>query len=115
MGKREKLWEQVPRGERTKGKLVTFEERTRRRLDQECPACENRKLIVYQQNACVSHDHIAAYVLDVTEEPPQAEEERVIDALIYCPECGALCEAGGLTHYPRNVFPKAVDDEPTND
>jgi hypothetical protein len=77
-----------------------------RQLEGPCPRCSFGRLVVFTGDRVLGNvEPVARYemVVDVDDFHYESPEEiRRVDRLIYCPNCGALHEVGGETHYPQS-------------
>jgi hypothetical protein len=115
----EKHWaEQRAADERRNREIEEEAERTlRRQIEGPCPRCSHTPLVVYH-NHLAMEPGVGRYDLVVSElthhgtslaiapvsvgRLEAVEWTRSVDALIYCPHCGALHEIGGETNYPQS-------------
>src|ERR1041385_9093335 len=74
-------------------------ERLRRQLRGPCPRCDPTDLIVYGAYEEYEPEDIVRYGFVEPNEPGYVTQ---VGRIIYCPNCGALNEIGGETHYPQS-------------
>lgn len=84
------------------------QESLQRQIEGPCPRCAWTKLIVFRselgEDRC--RDNLARIELVADADDfhlgPAPVETQYADRLIYCPNCGALHEVCGETHYPQS-------------
>jgi hypothetical protein len=78
----------------------------RRQLAGPCPRCSHTPLVVYMHGADLDNEDVDRIELVTEKILDQPHTDAVCtstaDRLIYCPNCGALHEIGGETHYPQS-------------
>jgi hypothetical protein len=76
------------------------EEQLRRQIEGPCPRCAFGRLIVFRNAERIERIELVTDADDFHGDYPDATQTA--DRLIYCPNCGALHEVGGHTHYPKS-------------
>lgn len=106
---REHLARRAETEKRNREREQADEDKLRRQLEGPCPRCSFHPLIVYFHRGDLDSDGVDRHELvtevgkelDAEFEAPECTQFD-LERLIYCPNCGALHEIGGETHYPQS-------------